>query len=174
MRTFTVLVLIFLMSACNADYALSYLQEETITYKDSEFGLLNEASIAFEKDTIKVNLWYRTFNVDGDNERIISLTKGKKRKVIPLNDSVNNYNNLSAFTLKKGTRKLLWLEDNFGSTVIDLNKQKIVFNIKKELTERTPTGAPIGVLNPPTLKNMAQKLGIKNSSSIVIEKVALY
>ena len=64
----------------------------------------------------------------------------------------------------------MWIEDNFGNTVfdIDLNKKVKARNANKELTEIAPTGAPIGVIRQITTSDMRRQLKIASGGKIKI------
>lgn len=144
---------------------------ETFKYQGREFKHLQEVPMAFQKDTIIADVWYRTLNVDGDNERLIRLYNSKDTSVFPLSNSVNNYTDITFYSIKMGTKRMLWIEDNFGTTIFDIDRNKTIKTkvANKKLTEVAPTGAPIGVKELLTPKKMLFILGdnIKNDIQIL-------
>jgi hypothetical protein len=66
--------------------------------------------------------------------------------------------------------RYLWIEDNFGTTVIDIDRKKAVkvSESKKSLDEIAPSGAPIGVKNHINEIAMRRQLNINSNSKISI------
>jgi hypothetical protein len=151
----------FLFLSCGDNLFKNEIFGETFIYKGEEFEHLQDVSMAFQNDTIVADVWFRTLNVDGDNKRLIRLYNGKDISVFSLNNSVNNYTYITFYAIKVGGKRLLWIEDNFGTTIFDIDKHKIIktkFDTKK-LTEIAPTGTPIGVKESLTPKKMLLILG---------------
>ncbi len=154
---------------CSCD-TLIWEQNSSIVYNGVRYSYLRTLPIAFDKDTIYPEVWYSTFNVDGDNRRIIRNICSNDTTTIVLPNAVNNYTTMIVYALKVDKKRYLWLEDNFGTTVLDIDskKKRTVAKHKKQLTEVAPTGAPIGVMNKLSIPEMRRRLGLTKRSNIII------
>ncbi|RZL44770.1 MAG: hypothetical protein EOP00_19080, partial [Pedobacter sp.] len=85
-----------------------------INYEGYTFNLLHTIPMAFEKDTIYPDLFFSTLNVDGDIKRVLRFYSEKDTIIFPLSNAVNNYTNISCYSLKISNKRYLWFEDNFG------------------------------------------------------------
>jgi len=166
-----ILVLLSMVfSSCGDSLYGSNDVNETIEYKGERFELFHPILMAFGKDTIISDLWFRTLNVDGDNKRIVRFFTSIDTTIFPLSNAVNNYTEITCYSLQVDKYRYLWFEDNFGTTVFDIDFKKVV-RIKrpeKELTEIASTGAPIGVINDITEKDMRHQLNLKAKNKITI------
>ncbi|WP_113651298.1 hypothetical protein [Pedobacter namyangjuensis] len=126
--------------------------------------------MAFEKDTIYPDLFLSTLNVDGDIRRVLRFYSEKDTIIFPLSNAVNNYTIVSCYSLNIRTKRYLWLEDNFGTFVLDINLKKVV-NVKLskiKLSEIAPTGASMGTKMKVTNAYIKNQLRLNRVSKIII------
>ena len=154
---------------CSCD-ALIWGKDSSINYNGVRYSYFSTLPIAFDKDTIFPEVWSSTLNVDGDNTRILRNVGSNDTTTIVLPNAVNNYTTMIIYALKVDKKRYLWVEDNFGTTVLDIDskKERKVANRKKQLTEIAPTGAPIGVMNKLSIPEMKRRLGLTKRSNIII------
>jgi hypothetical protein len=142
----------------------------TIKYKGENYEFLDYVPMAFNKDTIFLEIWYRTLNVDGDNKRIVRFLSESDMSVFTLPDAVNNHTDITFYSLEVSNNRYLWIEDNFGTTVIDIDRKKTVKvrKSKKSLDEIAPTGARIGEKKQINEIVMRSQLNINSNSKVSI------
>jgi hypothetical protein len=170
MRILLTFLASLLFLSCGDNLFKNEILGDTFKYKGQEFEHLQAVPMAFQKDTIVADVWFRTLNVDGDNKRLVRLYNGKDTSVFPLSNSVNNYTDITFYSIKAGDKRLLWIEDNFGTTIFDIDKHKTIKTkaAAKKLTEVAPTGAPIGVKELLTTKKMLLILGNNSDNNFQI------
>lgn len=153
----------------NPFFGPSFLSK-TIKFDGEKYEMYSPIPMAFNTDTIYPELWYRTFSVDGDVKRIMRFISKDSTTIVALPNGVNNYTDMTLYSLQLGNNRYLWIEDNFGTTVFDIDINKIVKvrNAKKKLIEIAPTGAPTGVIHQITTADMRHQLKIDSSRKIII------
>ena len=155
-------------------YAMAYgvsIFEETIEYNEEKYGFYYNNVLVFGKDSIRVDYWHQTIGVDGDNKRVMRiLGKGHKKPVFSLPNAVYNYTTTKYYYLQINKHRCLWIEDNFGTTVIDLElmKQLKVKKPLKEHIERTPAGASFGEMGPVTKPSIRKQLNLKSTDQVLL------
>jgi hypothetical protein len=162
-------LLISLLS-CGDGLLRSSISKSTIKFKGEDYEFLDYIPMAFNKDTIFPEIWNRTLNVDGDNKRIIRFLPESDMSIFTLPNAVNNHTDITFYSLEVNNNRYLWIEDNFGTTVIDIDRKKAVkvSESKKSLDEIAPSGAPIGVKNHINEIAMRRQLNINSNSKISI------
>ncbi|RZJ82016.1 MAG: hypothetical protein EOO47_02235 [Flavobacterium sp.] len=124
--------------------------------------------MAFEKDTIYPDLFFSTLNVDGDILRVLRFYSKKDTLTFPLVNAVNNNTEISCYSLKIKKKRYLWVEDNFGTFVLDIDLKKVkgVTSPKRELSKIAPTGAPMGTKNNISKSYIIEQLSLKRNTRI--------
>lgn len=144
------------------------LNSQSLKYNGESYELFSSIPMSFDKDTIYPELWHRTLNVDGDNKRIILLFNRNDTTIFYLPNGVNNYTETICCSLKVGKHRYLWLEDNFGTTVLDIDlvKHIAVTSPKKIRDKIASTGAPIGTVKEVTKRYIVSQLNLKIYTNI--------
>lgn len=152
------------MLACNGS------SNETLYYKNEEYEGFRYVPLAFNKDTILPQLWIRTLNVDGDNKRLICYYSNNDTTTFTLPNAVNNYTNITCYSLQMNDKRYLWIEDNFGTTVFDIDLRKVI-KVKepaKDLNDIAATGALMGVKKDINLSDFRLQLNVSSKKKILL------
>ncbi|MGI9192055.1 MAG: hypothetical protein ACR2IL_08020 [Chitinophagaceae bacterium] len=168
-----ILSLMFLpiaFSSCDNMFLGPSILSKTIEYKDENFENACPFYLSFGSDSIYSEIWHRTLNVDGGNKRIFRFIFNGDTTIFPLQNAVNNYTAISCYSLKVDKQRYIWIEDNFATTVIDIDARKAikVRNSKKILDDIAPTGAPIGVKNNISINDIKYQLKLTKNIDVVI------
>ena len=144
--------------------------KETIRHNGNKYGYGMHKTFAFRSDTIQADFWSKTINVDGDNKRVLRILAPAKNFNFSLPNSVNNFTHTTYYCLLVNKHKYLWIEDNFGTTVIDINLMKKVKTKKssKKLTEIAPSGSPIGINKPLSINDFKKQLSLKEKNKVIL------
>ncbi|MCW3105744.1 MAG: hypothetical protein JWQ09_250 [Segetibacter sp.] len=151
---------------CGDSMSESSSFDKIVRYKGDDYEFFHSIPMAFNRDTIYPELWFRRLNVDGDNKRIIRFITIGDTTIFPLPNAVSNYTKTTCYSLQVDEHRYLWLEDNFGTTVFDVDLKIIVRvkNPKKILSEIAPTG----IKNDITVKDIRRQLGVTAKSNPII------
>lgn len=164
MNFFRTLLLCLLI--CNLFHFSSCTSPQTINYEGEKYTLYDQITVKYHQDSFILEFFISKFtlNPDGDIRRILHVRNDQRNLTVKLSNAVINFTDIIMYQLHTPGKDILWLEDNFSSTAIDLTEFKVmdVTSDMKPLNEILPTGSPSGILNPLSLMNMLSRININS------------
>lgn len=143
---------------------------KTVEFDGLEYQFYSSIPMAFGTDTIYSELWYKSVNVENDFLRIIRYYTPTDTTTFNLPKANQNHTISAWYSLLIDDKRYLWYEDNFGTTVFDIDSKetKTVILPEKELKILLPNGAPVGEYKDVTRNEMKKQLGLNEATELTI------
>ncbi len=144
---------------------------ETIIYKRTVYEFdykFNPIKVSFGSDSIELNKWFRILNIENGNMRIVQIINKEKKPIFSLPYAVLGSTHSTIYSLQIDKKRYLWIEDNFGTTVIDIDSMQLIKTKSptRKLDIILGNGASIGVENKVSDSYIRKQLSLDKFSKI--------